>query len=156
MSAGVSTCRRHLPPAFSLTSNSTVPYSSIVWICMVRTTQPTSRGIVLIDNQVWAGGTALCHIIITCSIFHYLWQVKKTSNARRTSTLVTRLIKLTIETGSLCAAVNVLSLFLFICSRTTLLYVVPLALTSKLYSNCLLAVSSTLRYCYKFETNALS
>ena len=91
-------------------------------------------------EQVCAGISAVCHVLITGTIFHYLWRVKKNSMTRRSTTLITRLIKLTVETGLICAAANLMALILFVSSPRTLLYIMPIAMTSKLYSNCLLAV----------------
>ncbi|KAH8088926.1 hypothetical protein BXZ70DRAFT_500389 [Cristinia sonorae] len=89
---------------------------------------------------LWAGSNALCHIIITWSMFYYLLQAKKRIAMKQTGSLLTRLIRLTLETGFLCAAINLLALVLFVASQKTLLYLVPLTITSKLYSNCLLAL----------------
>ena len=80
-------------------------------------------------------------MIITLSIWCYLRWVKNGAMAKRTTTLITRIIKLTVETGFLCAAVNTVAIILFLSDKTTLLYMAPIATTSKLYSNCLLAVS---------------
>ncbi|THH30601.1 hypothetical protein EUX98_g3577 [Antrodiella citrinella] len=73
-------------------------------------------------------------------MLYYLIKAKSTSSARRTTSLLTRLITFTLETGLLCAVVNVISFILFLSSRSTLMFVVPLATTSKLYSNCMLAM----------------
>ncbi|TCD63230.1 hypothetical protein EIP91_005815 [Steccherinum ochraceum] len=100
-----------------------IPGTNVVWI-----------------NSAWAGTSALCHVIITFSTFWYLLRLKSSSKMKRTSTLITRLIKLTVETGFICAAVNMLALLLFLVRQDTLFYIVPLATTSKLYTNCLLAV----------------
>ena len=74
-------------------------------------------------------------------MFYFLWRERKKSNIRKTSNILIRLIKLTVETGFLCAAVTTLSLVFFVTSRSTNLYTVPVMLISKMYSNSLLAVS---------------
>ncbi|THH27599.1 hypothetical protein EUX98_g6585 [Antrodiella citrinella] len=68
---------------------------------------------------VWAGGSALCHVVITTSMFFYLLKVKISSTAKRTSSLITRLIKLTVKTGLIWADVNMVALILFLSSRST-------------------------------------
>ena len=94
--------------------------------------------------QAWLSLAALCDTTITCSMVFYLWIARKSTAIEETTTLLTRLIKLTVETGFVCTAVNMVSLIFLLKSRATFLYVVFVVVTSKLYSNCLLAVSSSL------------
>ncbi|KAH8105086.1 hypothetical protein BXZ70DRAFT_919322 [Cristinia sonorae] len=89
---------------------------------------------------VWAGAAALAEIVITCSMFYYLREAKKESHVKRTTTLLTYLIKLSIETGFICAAVALAGLILFITSPTTTCYQVFALCASKLVSNCFVAV----------------
>jgi len=92
---------------------------------------------------VWTGGSALCDIIITCSMFYYLRTARKASRVKRTNSLLTRLLKLTVETGFICAAAASMGLILFIASPKTSLYDIPALTASKLYTNCLLAMSTS-------------
>lgn len=93
-------------------------------------------------SQVWLGGSALCDTIITCCMFYYLHQARKRSPVKRTTAVITHLIKLTVETGLVCATLAVVALILFVASRHTLLYCVFMGPVGKLSSNCLLAVST--------------
>ncbi|KAH8088911.1 hypothetical protein BXZ70DRAFT_499155 [Cristinia sonorae] len=88
----------------------------------------------------WLSTTTLCDVIITISMFYFLWQAKRSSLSKRTSTVLTRLIKLTIETGFLTALFTIIELVLFVVRRDTTLYTIFLSATSKMYSNTLLAV----------------
>ncbi|TCD70886.1 hypothetical protein EIP91_001194 [Steccherinum ochraceum] len=89
---------------------------------------------------VWLGGAALCDSIITCCLFYYLYRAMKACSFRRTTTPLTRVIKLTVETGFICAAIGIASLILFVVSTHTFIYMTCMATIGKLYSNCLLAV----------------
>ncbi|KAH8078748.1 hypothetical protein BXZ70DRAFT_658967 [Cristinia sonorae] len=89
---------------------------------------------------VWAGAAALGEIVITCSMFYYLRKAKKDSHMKRTTTLLTHLIKLSVETGFICAAVALGGLILFVASPTTTCYEVFAICASKLFSNCFVAV----------------
>ena len=55
--------------------------------------------------------------------------------------MLTRLIRLVIETGLSCAAVATLGLVLFVVYQKEFYWSVPAIIISKLYSNSLLAVS---------------
>ena len=74
-------------------------------------------------------------------MFYYLWKAKQWSATRRMNNVLGRLIHLTVETGFICTASSITSLILFTASQRTSMYTIPLFLISKLYSNCLLAVS---------------
>ncbi|TCD61562.1 hypothetical protein EIP91_008253 [Steccherinum ochraceum] len=89
---------------------------------------------------VWLGTTAFCDLIITLSISYYLYKARRSLASRRTSIIVTRLIKLTIETGFVTAASAIVEAILFVVSRNTLMYSIFMGITCKLYSNCLLAI----------------
>ncbi|PBK82368.1 hypothetical protein ARMGADRAFT_1090416 [Armillaria gallica] len=61
---------------------------------------------------IWCGASALCDIIIAICMTYYL--MRSTANFRRTRALITKLIRLTIETGSVTAVVALLNvIFLF-------------------------------------------
>ena len=92
-------------------------------------------------QQLWAGTSFVCNLLITLSMFYYLWKAKQWSATRRMNNVLGRLIHLTVETGFICTASSITSLILFTASQRTSMYTIPLFLISKLYSNCLLAVS---------------
>lgn len=69
----------------------------------------------------------------------YFLKTKKTY-FRATTTLVTRLVRVSVETGLICATCAILDVVLFL-AYTNNTYYMPMCLSlSKLYSNSLLAV----------------
>lgn len=85
-------------------------------------------------------GTAICDIIIALSMIVCLNRSRIRTNGHL-SRILAKLIRLTLETGFLCAIMAVLDLvFLLVYPKTTYHTVTALIL-SKLYSNSLLSVS---------------
>ncbi|KAK0234128.1 hypothetical protein IW262DRAFT_1452673 [Armillaria fumosa] len=81
----------------------------------------------------WCGGSALCDIIIAVCMAFYL--TRYDTGFRRTRMLVTKLIRLTIETGSVTAAVALLNLILFFAFPHQTFYVTAALIIPKLYAN---------------------
>ncbi|KAK0236470.1 hypothetical protein EDD85DRAFT_954338 [Armillaria nabsnona] len=86
-----------------------------------------------ITAGIWCGAAALCDILIAICMTYYL--MRSTSNFRRTRLLITRIIRLTIETGSVTAVVALLSFILFIVFPHQTFYITPGILLPKLYAN---------------------
>ncbi|PBK66292.1 hypothetical protein ARMSODRAFT_1021493 [Armillaria solidipes] len=90
---------------------------------------------------IWCGASALCDILIaicmTCyaSSFSILLMRDSNTRFRRTRTLITKLIRLTIETGSVTAVVALLNVILFLVFRHQTFYMTPALLMPKLYTN---------------------
>ncbi|KAK0480963.1 hypothetical protein EDD18DRAFT_1113404 [Armillaria luteobubalina] len=82
---------------------------------------------------IWCGASALCDILIAICMTYYL--LRSTTNFRRTRVLVTKIICLTIETGSMTAVVALLSFFLLIASPQKSFYITPSVLMPRLYAN---------------------
>ncbi|PBK67137.1 hypothetical protein ARMSODRAFT_320239 [Armillaria solidipes] len=82
---------------------------------------------------IWCGASALCDIIIAICMTYYL--MRSTTNFRRTRMLVTKIIRLTIETGSVTAVVALLCLILFVAFPHQTFYSTPALLAPKLYAN---------------------
>lgn len=82
----------------------------------------------------------VCNMTISCAIALSLWGMKRRLIARRTSSIVSRLIKITVETGLVCTISMFLGLMFYLFKPKTALFAAPLAVLSKLNSNCLLAV----------------
>ncbi|TCD64981.1 hypothetical protein EIP91_003394 [Steccherinum ochraceum] len=115
-------------------------YGSIRVLLVGRLSLLPTTAIIYRLAIVWLGGAALCDSIITCCMLYYLYKARRRTTFRRITTPLTRLIKLTVETGFICAAVGIASLILFIVSPHTFIYTACMATIGKLYSNCLLAV----------------
>ncbi|KAK0226592.1 hypothetical protein IW262DRAFT_1457833 [Armillaria fumosa] len=82
---------------------------------------------------IWCGGSALCDIVIAICMTYYL--MGRNTAFRRTQILVTKLIRLTIETGSMTAVVALATLILFCVFPEQTFYTVPALLIPKLYAN---------------------
>ncbi|TCD60454.1 hypothetical protein EIP91_010048 [Steccherinum ochraceum] len=90
------------------------------------------------STSVWLGGTALCDIIITASMLFYLRRAK--TGYKATTTLLTRIINITVQTGLVCATFAILDLTFFIATPEQNYYFAPNLILSKLYSNSLLVI----------------
>ncbi|KAK0236506.1 hypothetical protein EDD85DRAFT_643675 [Armillaria nabsnona] len=82
---------------------------------------------------IWCGGSALCDILIAICMTYYL--TRSTTNFRRTRMLVTKIIRLTIETGSVTAVVALLNAILLIVIHHQPSYIAPGLVMPKLYAN---------------------
>jgi len=87
---------------------------------------------------VWLGGTALCDGLITASMIFYLHRSR--TGFKATSNILAKFIRVTIETGLICAAFAILDLAFFLRFQSTNYHLAPNLPLSKLYSNSLLAV----------------
>ncbi|KAK0226565.1 hypothetical protein IW262DRAFT_776251 [Armillaria fumosa] len=82
---------------------------------------------------IWCGGSALCDVVIAICMAYYL--TRHNTNFRQTQILVTKLVRLTVETGSVTAVVALLSLILFFVFPGQTFYSTPVFIMSKLYAN---------------------
>ncbi|KAJ7687044.1 hypothetical protein B0H17DRAFT_1136549 [Mycena rosella] len=87
---------------------------------------------------VWCGASALSDIMIAVSMTYYL--AKHDGGFRQTRMLVSKLIRLTIETGSLTALVALTTLILLLAFPTKGYWIAPIALIPELYANSVLVV----------------
>ncbi|KAJ7309481.1 hypothetical protein DFH08DRAFT_1088243 [Mycena albidolilacea] len=87
---------------------------------------------------VWCGASALSDIIIAVCMTYYL--SKSDTGFRQTRVLVSKVVRLTIETGSLTALAAVINLTLFFAFPDRTYYTVPAALMPKLYANSILII----------------
>ncbi|KAK0221070.1 hypothetical protein EDD85DRAFT_1028602 [Armillaria nabsnona] len=94
---------------------------------------------------VSCGAAALCDILIAICMTYYASSfshllMRSTTEFRRTRLLVTKIIRLTIETGSFTAVVALLSFVLFIAFPHQIFFITPGILVPKLYANCVYMV----------------
>lgn len=98
--------------------------------------------------QVWLGGTALCDVILTGCMIYYLRRSK--TGFRATTTLLSKIIRITLETGLACATLAILDLALFLAFQENNYHLAPSIALSKIYANSLLVVSvDSFRLIYK-------
>ncbi|KAJ7467588.1 hypothetical protein FB451DRAFT_1040199, partial [Mycena latifolia] len=90
------------------------------------------------SGLVWCGASALCDIIIAVSMTSYLFT--QASGFRQARALVLKVIRLTLETGSLTAVVAVANLIVFLAFPGQPYFIIPTGLMSRLYANCILVV----------------
>ncbi|KAK0183643.1 hypothetical protein F5146DRAFT_1148915 [Armillaria mellea] len=83
---------------------------------------------------IWCGGSALCDPSLPTLILLHSF-TKRNTSCRHTRILVTKLIRLTIETGSVTAVVALLILILFIVFPHQTFYGPPVLIMPKLYAN---------------------
>ncbi|PBK78958.1 hypothetical protein ARMGADRAFT_1093617, partial [Armillaria gallica] len=84
-----------------------------------------------ISVGIWCGSSALCDIVIATCMTYYL--TCNNTGFRRTQVLITKLIRLTIETGSLTAVVALVIFILFFAFPHQAFYGTPALIISKLY-----------------------
>ncbi|KAJ7463285.1 hypothetical protein FB451DRAFT_1494252 [Mycena latifolia] len=84
---------------------------------------------------VWNGASALCDVIIAVYMTYYL--SRKVAGFRQTRTLISNIIRLSIETGSITALVAVSNVTLFFVFPGRTYYITPIG---PIYANCVLVV----------------
>ncbi|PBK67746.1 hypothetical protein ARMSODRAFT_1020266 [Armillaria solidipes] len=87
---------------------------------------------------IWCGTSALCDIIIAICMTYYL--MRSNTSFRPTRILVSKLIRLTIETGTVTAVVVLLNLILFFAFPHQTFYGATSVIVPKLYANAILMV----------------
>ncbi|KAK0226536.1 hypothetical protein IW262DRAFT_774035 [Armillaria fumosa] len=87
---------------------------------------------------ILCAGYALCDITIAICMTYYL--IRSSTGLHRTQILVTKLIRLIIETGSLTAAIALVISILFFAFPHEAFYVTPSLIISKLYANTIYMV----------------
>ncbi|KAF9467680.1 hypothetical protein BDZ94DRAFT_1305301 [Collybia nuda] len=93
---------------------------------------------VFISAGFWWGCCALCDVIIALSMTYLL--SRHDTGFKATHLLITRLTRLTIETGTCTALVAITNLILFFRYPKTNYYTVPVLVIAKLYCNTLLVL----------------
>ncbi|KAK0493103.1 hypothetical protein EDD18DRAFT_1357027 [Armillaria luteobubalina] len=91
-----------------------------------------------ISGGILCGGSALCDIVIAVCMTYYLMRSK--TGFCRTQILVTKIARLTIETGSATAIANLVAIILFLAFPRQTFYMAPSLVISKLYANSIYMV----------------
>lgn len=97
-----------------------------------------SQRTVFISAGLWWGCCALCDVTIAVAMTYLLSQ--HDSGFRHTQLVVTRLIRITIETGTCTAVMAIVNLGLFFGFPRTNYYTVPVLIIAKFYCNTLLVL----------------
>ncbi|KAF9262838.1 hypothetical protein L218DRAFT_809030, partial [Marasmius fiardii PR-910] len=92
-------------------------------------------------RSAWLGGSAICDIVIAASMIRIT--SKHNIQFQNTRSLVKRIVRLTVGTGSLTAAVAIIALALFVNAfKDTGMpyYICPLLILAKIYSNSMMVI----------------
>ncbi|KAF9523765.1 hypothetical protein CPB83DRAFT_862249 [Crepidotus variabilis] len=92
----------------------------------------------LITTGIWNGGSALCDTIIAICMTVYL--ARRNTGMAHTRNLVKKIIRLTVETGSLTAVIALLNFVLALLPGHPTYYMATAGILGKLYSNSMMAV----------------
>ncbi|PPQ91014.1 hypothetical protein CVT25_013939 [Psilocybe cyanescens] len=93
------------------------------------------------STSVWLAGSAVCDIIIASCMSYFL--SRRDTGFKATRTLINKLIRLTIETGTLTATVATVDLVLFLAYRHNNYHTAPATILAKLYSNTLVMICNS-------------
>ncbi|PPQ98166.1 hypothetical protein CVT26_003212 [Gymnopilus dilepis] len=96
------------------------------------------RSEAFVSVSLWLSGSVLCDIMIAVIMSYYL--SRSNSSVKATRVLVNRLIRLTIETGSLTAVVAVVDIILFFAFPLNNYFFTPSIALAKLYTNTLVFI----------------
>jgi len=88
--------------------------------------------------SVWLGGSALVDILIAVSMTYLLSRSR--NGFHETNYLLARLVRLTVETGTVTATVATVDLLLFNLFKDNNLHICPATTLAKLYTNSLMVV----------------
>lgn len=86
---------------------------------------------------IWLGGSALCDFIITISMVTFL--ARASTGFSQTDSVITKLIRMTVETGLVTTTVAITELILYLVYPHNNLHMIPALALAKLYTNTLLA-----------------
>ncbi|KAK0486411.1 hypothetical protein IW261DRAFT_1559812 [Armillaria novae-zelandiae] len=93
---------------------------------------------ITISTGISCGSSALCDIVIAICMTYYL--MRSNTGFRSTQILVTKIIRLIIETGSVTAVVVLATFILFVAQPHQAYYGTPSLIESKLYANTIYMV----------------
>ncbi|KAF8148052.1 hypothetical protein B0H34DRAFT_273504 [Crassisporium funariophilum] len=93
-----------------------------------------------IVGGIWGGGTFLCDAAIAIFMTYYLVRGRSRSGFRQTRVLVTKIIRLTIETGTITAAIALINFTLALLPGHPPYWEAVAAILGKVYSNSMMVV----------------
>ncbi|KAJ7118657.1 hypothetical protein C8R43DRAFT_1077207 [Mycena crocata] len=106
-------------------------------------------------TATWLAATALCDLVIVVSIVFYLVASRR-REFRKTNSILSRIIRVTVETGVVCALFALVDLYLFATYKGTNFHLALCIELGKIYSNSILLVlNSRARIRHTPEINPL-
>ncbi|KAJ6492249.1 hypothetical protein C8R45DRAFT_990732 [Mycena sanguinolenta] len=94
---------------------------------------------------IWLATTSLCDLVIGASTVFYLLRARRPEFGLM-NTRILQIVKLTVETGSFCALLALIDLFLFVAYQETSYHLSICILLSKAYSNSILVILNSRAY----------
>ncbi|PBK60808.1 hypothetical protein ARMSODRAFT_965695 [Armillaria solidipes] len=94
-----------------------------------------------VTTIIWLGGSVLCDTAIALCMTYVLCRAQ--TGLKSTRILLSRLIRLSIETGTITAAIAAVHMALFLSSHNNNYHIVPANCLVKIYSNTVLAVCNS-------------
>ncbi|KAJ7049553.1 hypothetical protein C8F01DRAFT_1265298 [Mycena amicta] len=95
----------------------------------------------IVAETIWLAGGAVADLAIAGVLSWTLLSARKRINSQpQYNSMLSRLIRIIVETNALTASVAVVAIALFWAFPNTALVSVPIAIIGKLYTNCLLAL----------------
>ncbi|KAF8162618.1 hypothetical protein B0H34DRAFT_692074 [Crassisporium funariophilum] len=94
----------------------------------------------LITSGIWNGGSFLCDVTIAIFMTYYLSRGRKNSEIKQTKVLLTKIIRLTIETGTITAAIALINFSLALLPGHPPYWETVASVLGKVYSNSMMAV----------------
>ncbi|KAJ7243158.1 hypothetical protein B0H12DRAFT_836463 [Mycena haematopus] len=94
----------------------------------------------LITPEAWLSATAVADLIIVAGMVFYLLKAKQPEFKSKTRATISRLIKITVETGGLCALSAIVILYLFVAFNGNNYHLGLCIWLSKVYSNSILVI----------------
>jgi len=91
-----------------------------------------------ITTAFWNGGGALCDVVIAASMTFYLSKSK--TDWKPTQTIIQKLIRLVIETGTLTATIAIVNLALSVLPGSPTYFQTTSSMLGKMYSNTMMVV----------------
>ncbi|PBK82112.1 hypothetical protein ARMGADRAFT_1068320 [Armillaria gallica] len=99
------------------------------------------NSMVKVTAIIWLGGAVLCDAAIALCMTYLL--IRAQTGLKSTRILLSRLIRLTIETGTITAAIAAADMAFFLAYHNNNYYTVPANCLVKIYSNTVLAVCNS-------------
>ncbi|KAI0046247.1 hypothetical protein FA95DRAFT_1607041 [Auriscalpium vulgare] len=110
---------------------------------------------------VWHIGNSLCDLIICGCMLAWYLHARRRSFLRETTDVVSQILRLSVASGLITAAVSAIGLTLFLVYKHNNFYMCPAIILGKLYSNCLLVLLNNryrltvnLRQTYVYDAEA--
>ncbi|KAJ7150795.1 hypothetical protein C8R46DRAFT_1008285 [Mycena filopes] len=94
----------------------------------------------------WLSATAACDLIIVAATLYYIMKSRQPGLHQVTKTSVSRIIKVSVETGVLCAVFALVDLYLFVKYDGNNYHLASCIWLSKVYSNSILVILNSRAY----------